>query len=91
VAVHLAQKALDASVAYAKQRHGSYGRTREFPQEPRARDARRLTMPEGTTQVHELIIDRELTGLRAFSQPEPATSAAPDASLVSARSPIGCA
>jgi alkylation response protein AidB-like acyl-CoA dehydrogenase len=136
VAVHLAQKALDASIAYAKERrqfgrpigsfqlvqrmlaematlmdasrllcyralalldrgvwchressmakayatesavkvtnlaiqlHGSYGLTREFPVERWARDARMLTMPDGTTQVHELIIGRELTGLRAFS------------------------
>jgi hypothetical protein len=26
-----------------------------------------LTMPDGTTQIHQLIIGRELVGLRAFS------------------------
>lgn len=121
VAVHLAQRALDASVAYARERvqfgkpigsfqlvqamlaemalldrgvwchressmakayateaavrvtnlaiqlHGAYGLTREFPLERWARDARMLTIPDGTTQIHQLIIGRELLGLRAFS------------------------
>jgi alkylation response protein AidB-like acyl-CoA dehydrogenase len=51
----------------AIQLHGSYGLTREFPVEGWARDARMLTMPDGTTQVHELVIGRELVGLRAFA------------------------
>jgi alkylation response protein AidB-like acyl-CoA dehydrogenase len=51
----------------AIQIHGSYGLTKEFPVERWARDARMLTMPDGTTQIHELIIGRELLGLRAFS------------------------
>ena len=28
---------------------------------------RMLTIPDGTTQIHQLIIGRELVGLRAFA------------------------
>jgi alkylation response protein AidB-like acyl-CoA dehydrogenase len=51
----------------AIQLHGSYGLTREAPLEGWARDARMLTLPDGTTQIHQLIIGRELVGLRAFA------------------------
>ena len=51
----------------AIQLHGSYGLTREAPLEGWARDARMLTLPDGTTQIQQLIIGRELVGLRAFS------------------------
>ncbi len=47
--------------------HGSYGLTKEFPLERWARDARMLTLPDGTTQIQQLIVGRELVGLRAFS------------------------
>src|SRR5215470_4936230 len=51
----------------AIQLHGSYGLTREAPLEGWARDARMLTLPDGTTQIHQLIIGRELVGMRAFA------------------------
>ncbi len=51
----------------AIQLHGSYGLTQEAPLEGWARDARMLTLPDGTTQIHQLIIGRELVGLRAFA------------------------
>jgi alkylation response protein AidB-like acyl-CoA dehydrogenase len=51
----------------AIQLHGSYGLAREAPLEGWARDARMLTLPDGTTQIHQLIIGRELVGLRAFA------------------------
>ena len=51
----------------AMQLHGASGLTREFPLESWARDARMLTIPDGTTQIHQLIIGRELTGLRSFA------------------------
>ena len=51
----------------AIQIHGTYGLTREAPLEGWARDARMLTLPDGTTQIHQLIIGRELVGLRAFA------------------------
>ena len=51
----------------AVQLHGAYGLTKEAPLEGWARDARMLTIPDGTTQIHQLIIGRELVGLRAFA------------------------
>jgi alkylation response protein AidB-like acyl-CoA dehydrogenase len=51
----------------AIQVHGASGLTQEFPLEGWARDARMLTIPDGTSQIHQLIIGRELVGLRAFS------------------------
>ena len=51
----------------AIQLHGSYGLSKEAPLEGWARDARMLTLPDGTTQIHQLIIGRALVGLRAFS------------------------
>jgi alkylation response protein AidB-like acyl-CoA dehydrogenase len=51
----------------AIQLHGTYGLTKEAPLESWARDARMLTLPDGTTQIHQLIIGRELVGLRAFA------------------------
>jgi alkylation response protein AidB-like acyl-CoA dehydrogenase len=46
--------------------HGAYGLTREFPLERHFRDARMLTVPDGTTQINQLVIGRELLGLDAF-------------------------
>lgn len=51
----------------AIQVHGAFGLTREYGLEKLFRDARMLTMPEGTTQIQQLIVGRELLGLRAFS------------------------
>jgi alkylation response protein AidB-like acyl-CoA dehydrogenase len=51
----------------AIQLHGASGLTKEFPLEAWARDARMMTIPDGTTQIHQLIIGRELTGLRSFA------------------------
>ncbi len=47
--------------------HGAYGLTREARLEQYHRDARMLNIPDGTTQIQQLIIGRELVGLRAFS------------------------
>jgi alkylation response protein AidB-like acyl-CoA dehydrogenase len=46
--------------------HGGIGLTKECPAERYFRDARMLTIPDGTTQIHQLVIGRELTGLSAF-------------------------
>ena len=46
--------------------HGAIGLTRECAAERYLRDARMLTIPDGTTQIHKLVIGRELTGLNAF-------------------------
>jgi alkylation response protein AidB-like acyl-CoA dehydrogenase len=45
---------------------GGMGVTKEMPAERIFRDARMLTFPDGTTQIQELIIGRELTGLDAL-------------------------
>lgn len=53
----------------AIQVHGAYGLTAEFPLERHFRNARMLTMPDGTTQINQLVIGRELLGLEAFGPP----------------------
>lgn len=50
----------------AIQVHGSGGLTKWLPAEEWFRDARMLPLPDGSTQIQQLIIGRELTGLRAF-------------------------
>jgi alkylation response protein AidB-like acyl-CoA dehydrogenase len=51
----------------AMQVHGSYGYTDEYPVERMLRDVRVSSILEGTSQVHKLIIGRDLTGINAFS------------------------
>ncbi len=50
----------------ALQLHGAYGLSEEFPLERYFRDARTLTIPDGTTDIQKLIVGRELTGLNAL-------------------------
>jgi len=57
-AVRIASKAIQV--------HGAYGLTTEFPLERYFRNARMLTMPDGTTQINQLVIGRELLGINAF-------------------------
>jgi alkylation response protein AidB-like acyl-CoA dehydrogenase len=57
-AVRVASKAIQV--------HGAAGVTREFPVERHLRNARMLTIPDGTTQINQLIVGRELTGIAAF-------------------------
>jgi len=51
----------------AIQIHGAFGLTKEFTLERHFRNARMLTIPDGTTQINQLIIGRKLTGIDAFS------------------------
>lgn len=51
----------------AIQIHGAFGITKEFPVERHFRNARMLTIPDGTTQINQLIIGRKLTGVDAFA------------------------
>ena len=51
----------------AIQVHGAFGITKEFAVERHFRNARMLTIPDGTTQINELIIGRKLTGIDAFA------------------------
>lgn len=47
--------------------HGAMGLAKECNAERYFRDARMLTIPDGTTEIHKLTIGRELTGLDAFT------------------------
>ncbi len=47
--------------------YGGYGFTEEYPLAKYLRDARVLTLYEGTTQVQTLLLGRALTGISAFS------------------------
>lgn len=46
--------------------HGAMGLTKECAAERYFRDARMLTIPDGTTEIHKLTIGRELTGFDAL-------------------------
>jgi len=50
----------------AVQIHGAMGLSDEYPVARYFRDARMLTIPDGTTQIQKLIVGRESIGLRAF-------------------------
>lgn len=58
VAVRVANSAL--------QIFGGYGYIDEFPAEKYVRDARVMTLYEGTSQIQQLLIGRALTGVSAF-------------------------
>jgi alkylation response protein AidB-like acyl-CoA dehydrogenase len=51
----------------ALQVHGGFGITKEHAVERHFRNARIMTIPDGTTEIQKLIIGRSLTGLAAFS------------------------
>lgn len=46
--------------------HGAVGLTKEALAEKIFRDARMLTIPDGTTEIHKLVVGRQLTGVSAF-------------------------
>ncbi len=47
--------------------HGSYGLTKEYGLEKLYRDARMFPLPDGTTQIQQLICGRDILGIRAFA------------------------
>jgi alkylation response protein AidB-like acyl-CoA dehydrogenase len=59
VAVRVANQAIQV--------HGGYGFIDEYPVGKYLRDARVLTLYEGTSQIQKLIIGRDLTGISAFN------------------------
>jgi alkylation response protein AidB-like acyl-CoA dehydrogenase len=59
VAVRVANSAIQV--------HGGYGFVDEYPVGKYLRDARVLTLYEGTSQIQKLIIGRDLTGVSAFT------------------------
>lgn len=50
----------------AVQIHGAYGISKEYPVEQMFRDARMMTIPDGTSEIQKLIIARNLLGIAAF-------------------------
>ena len=56
----------EVSRASAVQIHGRNGMTRSYLVEKLAREAIVCPIPEGTTQIQQLIIGRALTGVAAF-------------------------
>lgn len=67
IAKSFATEAAVRITSKAIQIHGAFGLTKEYPIERHFRNARMLTIPDGTTQINQLIIGRKLTGLDAFS------------------------
>ena len=55
----------------AIQLHGANGVSDRYPVERYFRDARMLTFPDGTSEVHQLLIGRAATGLDAFRGARP--------------------
>ena len=67
IAISFSTAAAQRITSKAIQIHGAFGLTREFPVERYFRNARLLTIPDGTTQINQLIIGRKLTGIDAFA------------------------
>lgn len=67
VAKSFATEAALRVASNAIQVHGACGISREFPIERHFRNARMLTIPDGTTQINQLVIGRTLTGVDAFA------------------------
>jgi acyl-CoA dehydrogenase len=55
------------AVLKCQQVAGAAGLSEEYPFARLLRDVRMLTIPDGTTQIQQLIIGRQLTGLDAFN------------------------
>jgi butyryl-CoA dehydrogenase len=53
----------------AVQIHGGYGYIQDFPVERHMRDARVLTIYEGTSEIHRLIVSRHLLGMESEIRP----------------------
>jgi alkylation response protein AidB-like acyl-CoA dehydrogenase len=66
VAKSFVTEAAQRVTSKAIQIHGAFGISKEFPLERHFRNARMLTLPDGTTQINQLIIGRKVTGLDAF-------------------------
>ncbi len=66
IAKFYATEAAVRVTSMAVQIHGAYGLTTEYPVERYFREARMLTIPDGTTQIQKLIVGREVLGFRAF-------------------------
>jgi len=61
-----ATEAAVRTTSKAIQIHGAMGLSEEYPVERYFRDARTLTIPDGTTQMQKLIVGRRALGIKAF-------------------------
>jgi alkylation response protein AidB-like acyl-CoA dehydrogenase len=61
-----ATEAAVRTTSKAIQIHGAMGLSDEYPVERYFRDARTLTIPDGTTQMQKLIVGRNALGIKAF-------------------------
>ena len=66
MAMYYASYAASRAATKAIQLHGSYGFSGDYPVERYYRDIRAATILEGTSQMHQLILGRNATGLNAF-------------------------
>ena len=66
MAKYYATEAAVKVTSLAIQVHGAYGLSTEYPLERYFRDARMLTMPDGTTEIQKLMIGREILGISAI-------------------------
>ncbi len=64
-----ATEAAVRTTSKAIQIHGAMGLSDEYPVERYFRDARTLTIPDGTTQMQKLIVGRDILGIRAVAWP----------------------
>jgi len=64
-----ATEAAVRTTSKAIQIHGAMGLSDEYPVERYFRDARTLTIPDGTTQMQKLIVGRDTLGIRAIVWP----------------------
>ena len=61
-----AAEAAASVTSKARQIHGAYGIREAFPVEQYFRDARSGTLSEAMTQIHKLLMAREILGIAAF-------------------------
>ena len=67
MAKYYASEAALRAATNAIQIHGGYGLSKDYPVERYYRDARALTILEGTSQMHQLIIGRDTIGISAIT------------------------
>ncbi|MBI3993688.1 MAG: acyl-CoA/acyl-ACP dehydrogenase [Candidatus Lambdaproteobacteria bacterium] len=76
MAKYYATEAAVRITSRAIQIHGAYGLSQEYPLEGLFRDARMMTIPDGTSQIQKLVIARNLLGgLSAFGEAPRAAAA----------------
>ena len=63
---HVCETAVDAT-STAVQLYGGNGLSTDYPLERYFRDARMMTVPDGTTEIQKLIVGYEETGMQAYT------------------------